>query len=118
MGKAIIQEFRAHPLGTMVVIMTCIGLSTAGITWVKAQGAKSNQDKNDIQLISNSVQTIASKVEKHIEETSYEKQVEQFPTRREYSDTVIHIKNGQKRLEADMVEQRKLSIEILKRLPQ
>ena len=98
-------------------LFTCIVFLAGGVTWVKGQGADDNQLKNDIESIADSVEKVAAKVEKHIEDTSYEKQVEQFPTRREYSDTVIHIQDSQKELKSEMIEQRKLSVEILKRLP-
>ena len=118
MGKAIIKEFRNHPLGTTFIVFGMIAMMVTMLLSLKATGADENQLKNDIESIAGSVEKVATKVEKHIEDTSYKKQVEQFPTRREYSDTVIHIQNSQKELKSEMIEQRKLSVEILKRLPQ
>lgn len=121
MPEIIKREWRNHPLGTTLVVITCISFLIGGVSWTYGKGAEHSEAARDIKEAKQTIQAVAKELKDHIDDAAahpdYQKQAEQFVTRREYSDTIISIKNGQTELKADMQEQRKLSIEILQRLP-
>ena len=121
MPEAIKREFRNHPLGTTFVLMTCISLLIGGVSWTYAKGSDANDSARDITEAKQAITAVAQDLKEHLDDKgahpSYQEQVEQFPTRREFSNTVIEIKKTNQELKSEMQEQRKLQIEILKRLP-
>jgi len=111
MPEFIKREFQNHPLGTVLVCLTCLSVFFGGVTFVYSQGGKDQNIMRDISDIAKEVKTHTANLDIH---PSYKDLSKDFVTRPE----IERIDKQLKEMQDSQIRQESLSIEILKRLPQ